>query len=79
MKEVNKQQQIFLSEYCPKKSTPGKFTYINLTFSSKMNKCTKVEKNANSFLGFVQGLEFLKKSWNLPSSFPALEKSGKWR
>ena len=29
MEEINKQQQMFLSEYCPQeKSTPGKFTYI---------------------------------------------------
>ena len=34
-------------------------------------------QNTNIQKGFVRSLEFLKKSWSLPSNFPDLEKSGK--
>ena len=73
LEEINKQQQFFLSEYHLQEINSREI-YPHSTFSSKRNKCTKVWKNANSFSGFAQSLEFLKKSWNLPSNFPNLEK-----
>ena len=58
MEEINKQEQIFLSE-CPR-GINSREIHLHLTFSSKRNKCAKVWKNAKSFLGFVQILELLK-------------------
>ena len=71
MEEINKQQQIFLSEYCPQEINSREI-HLHLTFLSKRNKCAKVWKNAKSFLGFVQILELLKKS------FQPWKKSDKW-
>ena len=72
MEKMNKQQQIFVSEYCPQEINSREI-HLHLTFSSKRNKYARVWKNAKSFLGLVQILELLKKSWNW-LSFPALEK-----
>ena len=41
MEEINKQQQMFLSEYCPQEINSREI-HLHLTFSSKMNECAKV-------------------------------------
>ena len=75
MEEMNKQQQIFLSEYCPQEINSRKIYPHISTFSSKRNKINvpKFEKMQIHFQG-SHSLEFLKKSWNLPSNFPELVK-----
>ena len=48
MEEINKQQQMFLSEYCPQE-IHSREIHLHLTFSSKRNECAKVWKNAVIF------------------------------
>ena len=76
MEERNKQQQFFFSEYYSKKSIQGDSPIFDIL--SKRNKCTEVWENANSFSGFAQSLQFLKKSLEIcPAIFQTWKKCDK--
>ena len=76
MEERNKQQQFFFSEYYSKKSIQGDSPIFDIL--SKRNKCTEVWGNANSFSGFAQSLQFLKKSLEIcPAIFQTWKKCDK--
>ena len=55
------------------------FVNLHIIFESMDGTLCSYHLNETSFAGFVQSLEFLKKSWNLSSNFLDLEKVWKMR
>ena len=55
------------------------FVNLHIIFESMDGTLCSYHLNETSFAGFIQSLEFLKKSWNLSSNFLDLEKVWKMR
>ena len=55
------------------------FVNLHIIFESMDRTLCSYHLNETSFAGFIQSLEFLKKSWNLSSNFLDLEKVWKMR